>query len=188
MKYADINKRFSEIVTEYLNKGYTFNTATMGGSQGEVAKVDLTDGTDIIRISIESFSNWQENIEGLEIIIGRDTKGQVIPNGSNRYYNTIWGNDLEIIRTERFYRINHHAEFFGTEDDAKKASEVRKNRWRYQTGTSKGYQPSAKALEIAKRIVRTKLGYSRIKSSDVRISKYDDGYIVSYRNHSYKLH
>lgn len=41
MKYADINKRFSEIVTEYLNKGYTFNTATMGGSQGEVAKVDL---------------------------------------------------------------------------------------------------------------------------------------------------
>ena len=102
MTYANINKRFSEIVTEYLNKGYTFNTATMGGSQGEVAKVDLTDGTNIIRISIESFSNWQENIEGLEIVIGRDTKGQVKANGSNRYYNTIWGNDLEIIRTERF--------------------------------------------------------------------------------------
>ncbi len=188
MTYADINKRFSEIVAEYLNKGYTFNTATMGGSQGEIAKVDLTDGTDIIRISIESFSNWEEDVEGLEIIIGRDTKGGVKPNGSNRYYNTIWVSNLEIIHTERFYRINHHVEFFGTEDEAKKASEVRRNRWRYQSGTSKGYQPSAKALEIAKRIVRNKLGYSRIKSSDVNISKYDDGYIVSYRNHSYKLH
>ncbi len=188
MTYSDINKRFSEIVAEYLNKGYTFNTATMGGSQGEVAKVDITDGVDIIRISIESFSNWSEDMEGLEIVIGKDMKGEVEPNESNRHYSTIWGNNLEIISTERFYRISHHKEFFGSEDDAKNASEVRRNRWKYQRSSKQGYILSEKALKIAKRIVRTKLGYSRIKSSDVRISKYNDGYIVSYRNHIYKLH
>jgi len=188
MTYADINKRFSEIVTEYLNEGFTFNTATMGGSQGEIAKVDLTNGADIIRISIESFSNWQENIEGLEIVIGRDTKGQVKPNGSNRYFNTIWGNDLDIIRIERFYRISHHAEFFGTEDDAKNAAEVRRNRWRHQIPSNTAYVPSENALKIAKKIVRKRFGYTRLNPKEVKINKYNDGYIVSYRNHSYKLH
>ena len=29
MKFADINKRFTEIVAEYIAKGYTINTKTM---------------------------------------------------------------------------------------------------------------------------------------------------------------
>lgn len=32
MKFADINRQFTEIVAGYLKAGYTFNTATMGGS------------------------------------------------------------------------------------------------------------------------------------------------------------
>ena len=42
MKYAEINKRYTEIVSEYISKGYILNTATMAGSQGEIASVDLT--------------------------------------------------------------------------------------------------------------------------------------------------
>lgn len=188
MTYADINKRFSEIVTEYLNRGYTFNTATMGGSQGEISKVDLTDGTDIIRISVESFSNWTENTEGIEITIGRDTKGEVKPNGSNHTYNTIWSGNLEIIRTERFYRISRYADFFGTESEAKAAAEVRSQRWKYRREPNTKYVPSEKALKIAKRIVRNRFGYSRLNPAEVKLSKYDSEYIVSYRNHTYKLH
>ena len=55
MKFADINKRYTEIVNEYIAKGYTINTATMSGSQGEIAKIDFTDGTEIIRIRVASF-------------------------------------------------------------------------------------------------------------------------------------
>ena len=44
MKYIDINQRFTAKVAEYIAKGYTINTATMSGSQGEVAHVDLARG------------------------------------------------------------------------------------------------------------------------------------------------
>jgi len=50
MKFETINRKFTEVVSEWIGKGYAFNTATMGGSQGEIAKVDLTDGKEIIRI------------------------------------------------------------------------------------------------------------------------------------------
>ena len=32
MKYIEINKRFTEIVNEYLNNGYYFNTIIMNGN------------------------------------------------------------------------------------------------------------------------------------------------------------
>lgn len=35
MKYIDINQKFTAKVAEYIAKGYTINTATMSGSQGE---------------------------------------------------------------------------------------------------------------------------------------------------------
>lgn len=50
MKYIDINQRFTAKVAEYIAKGYTINTATMSGSQGEVAHVDLTDGKQVVRV------------------------------------------------------------------------------------------------------------------------------------------
>ena len=50
MKYIDINQNFTAKVAEYIAKGYTINTATMSGSQGEVAHVDLTDGKQVVRV------------------------------------------------------------------------------------------------------------------------------------------
>ena len=54
MKYADINKRYTETVSEYLARGYTINTRTMTGSQGDYAHIDLTDGTEVVRIDRKS--------------------------------------------------------------------------------------------------------------------------------------
>ena len=55
MTYADINKMFTAEVSKYLARGYHFNTASMSGSQGETAKVDLTNGTEIIRVLLRTF-------------------------------------------------------------------------------------------------------------------------------------
>lgn len=41
MTYADINKMFTAEVSKYLARGYHFNTASMSGSQGETAKVEI---------------------------------------------------------------------------------------------------------------------------------------------------
>ena len=58
MKYIDINQKFTAKVAEYIAKGYTINTATMSGSQGEVAHVDLTDGKQVVRVPAKSLKHW----------------------------------------------------------------------------------------------------------------------------------
>ena len=61
MTYADINKMFTAEASKYLARGYHFNTASMSGSQGETAKVDLTNGTEIIRVLLRTFSDgWDK--------------------------------------------------------------------------------------------------------------------------------
>ena len=56
MKYSDINKMFTTEVNKYLAQGYYFNTSTMPGSQGELGKVDLTNGVEIICVVLDRFS------------------------------------------------------------------------------------------------------------------------------------
>lgn len=104
MKYIDINKRFTAIVAEYMAKGYTVNTTTMGGSQGEIANIDLTDGNEIIRVLVSSFHEWGDtSLESVEITVGRPTD-KVEPNSPVDHV-TIWNNRLEVITVERFYQI-----------------------------------------------------------------------------------
>ena len=97
MKYAEINKRYTEIVAEYMAKGYTVNTTTMGGSQGEIAHLDLTDGREIIRILVDSFHEWTDtSLDGVEIRVGR-AAAEIKPNYSE-CHQTIWNNRLEVLR------------------------------------------------------------------------------------------
>ena len=37
MKYIEINRKYSEVVSSYLVNGYVINTSTMDGSQGDRA-------------------------------------------------------------------------------------------------------------------------------------------------------
>lgn len=89
MKYSDINKMFTTEVNKYLAQGYRFNTASMNGSQGELAKVDLTNGTEIIRIVACTFSKeWDK--QGIELFVGRVAEKEGIrPTTISDYYNEI---------------------------------------------------------------------------------------------------
>ena len=49
MNQNDINRAFTEKVAELLSRGYQIYPGTMGGSQGEIAHVDLYKGEKIIR-------------------------------------------------------------------------------------------------------------------------------------------
>lgn len=72
--------RFTTIVTDYMAKGCTINTRTMSGSQGDFAHIDLTDGTKVIRIIVDTFHEWSGiSLDGLEIIVGR-ANSEVVPN------------------------------------------------------------------------------------------------------------
>lgn len=189
MKYADINKRYTEIVNEYLTMGFTINTATMSGSQGEVAKIDLTDGSEIIRVLIRSFSDYGNTDGGYEIVVGT-AMDKVTPHDSDKMRNLIWDSNLGVHYVERYYSIGrrYDADFYGTEQEAKDAFDLQYSRAIRRNRRPPQYTPSAKAMEIAKRIVREKMGYQRVTASEVRPKKDDRGYTVFYKNKCYKLH
>jgi len=127
MKFETINRRFTEIVTEWMSNGYTINTATMGGSQGEIGKIDLTDGKEVIRVLLDSFHKPCTRIEdrfygfeGLELIVGRVTD-PIQPNSEDTW-NHIWNNRLEVISSEEFYQIGRGnrsgGKWYGTKAEA----------------------------------------------------------------------
>lgn len=68
MKFIDINREFTAAANSYMAQGYYINAGTMGGSQGEVAHIDLTNGTEIIRVLLTTFNNYL-GTEGVELIV-----------------------------------------------------------------------------------------------------------------------
>ena len=189
MKYADVNKRFTEIVAEYMGRGYTVNTRTMAGSQGEYAHIDLTDGTEVIRVLVDTFHEWGNiSLDGLEIIVGR-AESEVKPNSENDSY-TLWNNRLDIISKERFYEIGadrRHGKFYGTREEATAAEQLKVQRYRARSQSSNAQDITEKAMEIGKRVIRNRLGVKRINDADVKVAKSSRGYTVSYRGKAYAL-
>lgn len=192
MKFADINKRFTEIVTEYLANGYTINTATMAGSQGEVGKVDLTDGTRVVRVLLDGFVDTSDRyyIEGLKITVG-EAEG-IVPNLKDRG-DAIWNERLKVLSSECFYvvgRSHRHGAVYGTREQAEAAECLRVKR--YGTSTSSRQTESIikkypQAVELAKRIIRREFGVKRIQQDDVCFCKCDGAYVVSYHGKVYRL-
>lgn len=190
MKYIDINKRYTEIVTEYLTKGYNINTRSMCGSQGDYAHIDLTDGTEVIRIMVDTFHDWTDIcLDGLEIIVGR-ANNEVIPNSENDY-RTLWNSELDIISRERFYEIGadrRHGKFYGTLEEATAAQQLKVQRYIAKRQDGKPEDITAKAMEIAKRIIRRGFKVKRICEADVTVSKQNGTYTIKYKGKVYRLH
>lgn len=190
MKFTDINKRFTEIVSEYMNNGYIFNAASMNGSQGEIAKIDLTNGDEIIRIYVDRFSDWKESpcYEGVEIVVGRNTD-MVAPNSSDAFC-TIWNNCLSVLARERFYKVGdnrNNGPLYGDKCEACSAAEKRINRYTAKQCNYREFAPTPQMIEIAKHIVREKLGYKRVVGADIKLKKNCGKYTVYYHGEHYEL-
>nr|WP_325304664.1 hypothetical protein [uncultured Oscillibacter sp.] len=190
MKYADINAKYTATVAGYLAKGYTINTRSMCGSQGDYAHIDLTDGTEVIRIMVDTFHEWTDiSLDGLEIIVGR-ADSEVIPNCENDYY-TLWNTKLDIISRERFYEIGadrRHGKFYGTLEEAIAAQQLKVRRYIAKHQDSKTEDITPRAMEIAKRIIRREFKVKRICESDITVTKYNGAYTIKYKSRVYRLH
>ena len=97
MKKQVIEQMYTRKVTELLNQGWQVHTSTMPGHQGEVAHIDLTDGSEIRRVLLNRELAWSHIEDGfsgdkLEIIVGRNTD-EIRPGWSA----TLWNNHLEIL-------------------------------------------------------------------------------------------
>ena len=189
MKFIDINKRYTELVAEYLGKGYLINSATTSGSQGEISKIDLTNGTEVIRIMVSNFSDWKENIQGVELSVGR-ALDYIPPHSSSDWY-TLWNSRLEELYSERYYKIGDdrlHGVQYGTLEEAKAVAELRLKRYIAKSVKRYPVDITDRAMDIAKRIIRREFGYKRISEDEVKVNRYNDGYTVGYRGEVYRLH
>ena len=104
MNQNDINRMFTEKVTELIGQGYQINPATMSGSQGEYGHVDLRKGTDIIRVLLDDGSDYEEGVDFMRLVVGRCTD-QIRMGTFDRLGNTIWNNRLEILFEIKFANI-----------------------------------------------------------------------------------
>ena len=97
MKKQDIRNLFTQKVTEFLNEGYTIFPDTMGGSQGEIAHIDLTNGSEILRVLLYRSNHWERGEDGyigetIHLMVGKagpDTRVY------NNWDGTIWNKYLE---------------------------------------------------------------------------------------------
>lgn len=119
----DIENIYTDIVREYLDNGYRIYYSTMGGSQGEIAKIDLTNDKEVIRILLESKNEcYRDNpvhkhidLNYFTIIVGRNTDKLI----GDTFFDTIWNGHLELISELRIYKIGRkNNSFFGTKQEA----------------------------------------------------------------------
>ena len=171
MKFIDINREFTAAASSYMAQGYYINAGTMGGSQGEVAHIDLTDGKQIVRVLLDSFTEWEDynQLEGLKLVVGI-VADNVKPNDNQRC-DVIWNNRLDVISCEKFYKLSSNRDdsvFYGTREEATAADE--------------------KASTLVKEFVRRKFGLKRVVVSNIQITKQSGVYTVTYNQHSAQLH
>ena len=107
MNQNDINRAFTEKVTELLSRGYQIYPGTMGGSQGEIAHVDLYRGNEIIRVLLDHSAGHGEKPDGVRLIVGRNTD-RIRMNCFDKLGNTIWNNHLEILSEIEFCQIGEN--------------------------------------------------------------------------------
>ena len=107
MNQNDINRAFTEKVTELLSRGYQIYPSTMGGSQGEIAHVDLYRGDEIIRVLLDHSASHGGKPDGVRLIVGRNTD-RIRMNCFDKLDNTIWNNHLEILSEIEFCQIGEN--------------------------------------------------------------------------------
>lgn len=127
MNQNDINRIFTEKVAELLAQGFQINPATMSGSQGEYGKVDLRKDSEIIRVLLDSTSEFEHALDCLHLVVGRVTD-QIRPNTFDKLGNTIWNNHLEIISEIKFAKIADN--FFTDVESGIQMREKNYQRWK----------------------------------------------------------
>jgi hypothetical protein len=164
MKYEEINRRYTSTVAEYLMKGYIINTATMNGTQGEIAKTDLTDGKEIVRILLKRFCNYENEYDGIVLIVGK-APSKIKPNNHDSY-DTVWNEHLEIIYREEFVAIDKEKGWYGTVEERMAIKSKRHDRF-YAQKAEDYVTLSDKAKAIVLPFVRKQYRCKTAKLSDI---------------------
>ncbi len=126
MNRNDIDRAFTAKVTELLAQGYQINPATMGGSQGEIAHVDLRRGSDTLRVLLESECGYGAAPDHLRLAVGRCT--EELDFRTFRSARIIWNSRLEILSEIKFAKVTDA--YFTDMETGSAIEQKRFHRWR----------------------------------------------------------
>jgi len=200
MKSYEIEQFFTAKMIQYIARGYTINPGTMAGHQGEISKIDLKKGDDVIRILLENTHAWDRaddvEIDGVVLKVGRSHE-KLNPARPFDTWQTIWSENLEILEERTFYQIRREADFFTEDFEEYKAMKKRQHeRWKNndsRTGMQGYTLTSPKAVEIAIRYLKRRTGKSRILRDGIEVTKRvsrngKSEYTIGYNRYGYALH
>lgn len=203
MKFAEVNVRFTNKVAEYIAKGYVINTATMDGSQGEIAKVDLTNGKEIIRINLEKVHGYEEEVEeldgkgfwydGFKLTVGRATD-DLKPNVADAY-QTLWNNRIEVLFEEVYYIAGRNSNYLVSREEAIEAQKKMVERCTRRAVENQNVTEDITevAAPIVLSFVRRQPKCSRVKLDVIKVARNRDAktgkvsYLIRTKNHSWVL-
>ena len=139
MKKQAIREAFTQKMAELLAQGYTLFPDTMGGHQGEIAKVDLSNGTEILRVLLARDRRYDRDEDGywgdtVVLVVGRAAEDTRIQPGWGD--STIWNNRLEVRSQIEWADIGEGwrrgGEWFTTLEEGRRIMKVRHARYKAQ--------------------------------------------------------
>lgn len=167
---ADIEKVFSEKVQEYMEKGFTIHVGSMCGSQGEIAKVDLSDGTDVYRVYLYSdmARDNEHKLKTYDVCVLAVEKHEGKANTNLRGYDTIWNGRGEVVEKITWFKVSDRA--YVSSEEIKEISALRWKRWKSRENAKNVRELNMDSEErrtIIRDICRKHKGYMRVKRAHI---------------------
>ena len=164
MLFKEVEAIFTQKVAALIQKGYTINSNTMSGHQGEIAKIDLRKGEEVIRVQM--YEEYGFDYEVLFVSVARSTKKI----GASRR-QTIWNRDLEIIEEMKLFKVDENF-FVESEEEIKAIKEKQIERYT-RRNASQREELSDAAKMIVLPFVKRQKGMKSCKLNDIdRVQKF----------------
>lgn len=194
MKKSEIMKIFTAKVAELMAQGMWINGETMRGSQGEICKVDLTDGQRLVRVLLaDGRTDFHDT---LELTVGEATNDR----WKRDSFATVWNDSLKETDRHVFHKVRRdwYLDDYKEVERVHKIHEARVNARRLENqnwnGEIKVELPGAadKVLSFVRRQPRCKsVKLSQITSVYKTIRKFrgtvEVRYIVETTNKQFRL-
>lgn len=164
-KIKDIDNLYTEIIKNYIDKGYKIYTEPMGGSQGEMAKIFLECNDDIICIYMKEFHDYCDFVDGIFIMVGTFDRFKAY---DKSYGGTIWLNELDCISMYRFFEVSKNKYYTDDYNFALNCNKKRMNRIKNKKKKDNRVTfNSDRFKEFAYKKCKKTKGYKRVKKTDI---------------------
>lgn len=189
MKMKDIKAAATKIVSTYIGWGYTLSE-TMNGHQGELLKVDLTNGREVIRVLIDDRRHCFDRLDEVAIEVRRYVFGKDVKSEKSH----IWNGQGELIVEYVYYKLAQFSYgdwYTDNKDEAESALAIKNTRRDIKYSSSKsGVYTDDKRKAVVLGYVKKQPRCKSKKASDIEsVAKHGNTYRINLRNGNvYTLH